>query len=380
VRRGIEMRQLVAFVLVILLLGAVAVPAAARSPTATGELLSGMVTEEVEAGVFRVIDDGYREVSHPDEGLWGDDAVMVTGTGDVWRITPPRRLFRLGQEELWDYDPGLVDIGKVRTEAGPDGRLWTIALRSVRVFDGTSWRRPSESHDIGGDFEAIAVGDDGTVWLLAQDSLVRWPPDGEPQFEGWTDVFEGWVFLVPPAVTGDGEAWLMGTDEGGGDIEVFMRFDGTDWQVIAAPAGVDLMPTLGSSFDVGPDGVLWTTGDAGPLHRSLARLDDDGWTIFSAADGVEPWGEQPMRWFPTDVVRVAPDENVWVNATDETTHTCDGLARFDGETWQPFLSGRCISDLDFAPDGSVWVVAREPHPAAEVDTYVITPEAVAAKG
>lgn len=68
-----------------------------------------------------------------------------------------------------------------------------------------------------------------------------------------------------------------------------------------------------------------------------------------------------------------------MNATDDATHRCDGLARFDGESWDPFLAGRCIWDLDLAPDGSVWVVASAPGFASEIDTYVITPEAVAAQ-
>jgi hypothetical protein len=83
-----------------------------------------------------------------------------------------------------------------------------------------------------------------------------------------------------------------------------------------------------------------------------------------------------MGWWGTDIVSVAPDGSAWVNATDESRRTCDGLARFDGESWNPFLAGRCIWDIDFAPDGSVWVVASAPDFASEVDTYVVTPEAV----
>jgi hypothetical protein len=49
----------------------------------------------------------------------------------------------------------------------------------------------------------------------------------------------------------------------------------------------------------------------------------------------------------------------------------DGIARFDGSTWQYFLSGHRVSDWDIAPDGSVWL-------RADHGLYVITPEAVAA--
>ena len=44
---------------------------------------------------------------------------------------------------------------------------------------------------------------------------------------------------------------------------------------------------LGAVFDVGPDGTLWTMADTSVHpHRSLARLDDAGWTVFTEADGV----------------------------------------------------------------------------------------------
>ncbi len=352
---------------------------ASPSPMTTEELLSGMVTEEVEPGVFRVVNDGYRDVSHPDEANWMDDAVIVGATGDVWRITPPRRLFKLGQEPEWDYDPGLVDIGQAKTDAGPDGRLWTLVSRGLRVFEGGTWNNPGE-YGFNVDLETLAVQDDGTAWFLGRDSLGKdylgWvPPGGEPDGSGGTDVYDGSIVPWALVVSSDGAAWLMGRREGSLDTDAFLRFDGTAWEVFPAPEGIEL--GLGSPFDVGPGGALWTAGDALGRHESLARLDDEGWTIFTEADGVEPWGQQPLGYVPTDLVKIAPDGSAWVNATDAVTPTCDGLARFDGETWTSFLSGRCVSDLDFAPDGSLWVVVREPDFTSEVDTYVITPEAAA---
>ena len=346
------------------------------SPMTTEELLSGMVTEEVEPGVFRVVNDGYRDVSHPDEANWMDDAVIVGATGDVWRITPPRRLFKLGQESEWDYDPGLVDIGQAKTDAGPDGRLWTLVSRGLRVFEGGTWNNPGE-YGFNVDLETLAVQDDGTVWFLGRDSLGKdylgWvPPGGEPDGSGGADVYDGSVVPWALVASSDGAAWLMGRREGSLDTDVFLRFDGTTWEVFPAPEGIKL--GMGSPFDVGPGGALWTAGDAYGPHESLARLDDEGWTIFTEADGVEPWGR---AWLHPQGPR--QDRSRWqcVGERHDRTSTCDGLARFDGETWTSFLSGRCVSDLDFAPDGSLWVVAREPDFTSEVDTYVITPEAAA---
>ena len=93
------------------------------------------------------------------------------------------------------------------------------------------------------------------------------------------------------------------------------------------------------------------------------------------------------------MLRVAPDGSAWVNAAVPVSDSaeevvCDGLGRYDGEGWSSYLSGRCVWDYDFAPDGSLWVVAKDgTGPSTEdeqaglaVHTYVITPEAVAAAG
>jgi hypothetical protein len=377
------MRRLTTLFLVIPLLGVAAIPVTAQPPTTTDELLAGMVTEEVEPGVLRIVNDGYRDLAHPDEDVWREDAVIVGAAGDVWRITPPRHLFRLGQEPEWDYEPGLVDIGQANTEASLDGRLWTLALRGLRVFDGETWTQDEYHYSgdggveyyIGGDWEAIEMQDDGTVWLLDDEFLAALRPGREPDDSAWADVYDGWVLPTRLSVTDDGEAWLAAISDADDGSWAFLRFDGTDWQVVLGPDGVSWV----SSFDVGPHGPLWTAGDSVRPHRNLARHDDAGWTIFTEANGVRPWGGQQADWWDiVDTIEVAPDGSVWVNATGGPADTCDGLARFDGETWTSYLTGRCISDLDFAPDGSVWLVAREPEGVSEVNTYVITPEAVAA--
>ena len=79
------MRRLVTFFLTIPLLGALVAPTAAQPPTTTEELLAGMVTEEVEPGVYRVLSDG----TDNDMGLgaryWNASAQVVAGQdGSVW--------------------------------------------------------------------------------------------------------------------------------------------------------------------------------------------------------------------------------------------------------------------------------------------------------
>ena len=67
---GLLRLLIAAMVALALVLTLGATPAAAQSSTTTEELLSGMVTEEVELGVFRVVNDGVRDLGAL-RGTWG---------------------------------------------------------------------------------------------------------------------------------------------------------------------------------------------------------------------------------------------------------------------------------------------------------------------
>ena len=253
-----------------------------------------------------------------------------------------------------------------------------------------------EELGLDGGVAALEAQADGTLWLLGEGGgLVSVSPDGIVEATSWRDVYDGQVGGL--VVTPEGDAWLMGTPEVGlNPVEVFLHFDGDDWEIVPVPdealrarvrvvPAPDDVPWGGSDemFDVGPDGTLWTVGDAHPSHQHLARYDGSGWTIFGDADGVRPWGSQRVGVWnsPIETVRVAPDKSAWVNATGPGEWGCGGLGRFDGESWASYLRGLCIAYYDIAPDGAVWVVASEPpvSQGTETETYVITPEAVAAE-
>ncbi len=379
------------------------------APMTTEALLSTMVTEEVEPGVLRVINDGFRDLTTPTDPMRrftagaaradylypGLRAVIVGDAGNVWRtaacVAPAPessclRLYRVGQEGAWDVDPVPVSFWTGQIDAGPDGRLWALAQNGPRVFEDGAWE-PAR-YQVDGDFDAITVQADGRVWLKSDE--LCWTDETSAGCTRWPAVFDGGDYgLAGPVVTDDGIVWLTALADEDGSVS-FLRFDGTAWQVLPAPADYPGDPTplthpVGMTRD---GGTVWTAGDPFVRHQSLTRLDEQGWTTFTAADGVGTWGGQRGEWnAPNDMLRVAPDGSAWVNATIATAsvtdpstvtggRTCDGLARFDGETWQPFLAGSCISDLDFAPDGSAWVVALD-RQSGEVSTYVITPEDVA---
>ena len=350
---------------------------ASPSHMTTDELLSSMVAEEVEPGVFRIVNDGYRDLWHPDMGsdpVRSPDVVNVGGFGAVWRITPDHRFFRLGEEATWGFepdvmdtsDPDVTDMSPFHIEVGPDGRPWTVTNdEDLLVFDGEAWTDGGMCCDPW----AVTFGGDGTMWALGDEGLMWTLPGGGWGSSEWADFYYGEIIEL--VATDDGEAWLLGIAFLG-DVAVpsFLHFDGSAWHIVPAPDGA--YPIL--TFDVGPDGTVWAGADTSVPHRSLARLDGSGWTIFTGADGVPAWGHWQQMGPPSPVaeLEVAPDGSAWVNAAG-----CDGLARFDGQTSTPYLAGRCISDFDIAPDGSVWAVARSQDGSAGVDTYVIRPEAVA---
>jgi len=348
------------------------------SPVTTEELLSGMVTEEVEPGVFRVVNDGVRDLTYP-LGGWGYSGFMVdvTPDGSVWMSVDEgdHDLFRLGEEPVFE-DPWTHLRSR---EVAPDGSLWAIGIGGVPddrsgifSFDGDGWTLRATTT---GDPHALAVGPDGTVWVLATD-LLRLEDDGSlTTIEAWSDVYGGDAKWLELAVTPDGDVWLVGTrgrsQEG---AERLLRFDGEGWAAIPGPIpGPEGWEPgfMGRGLDVGADGALWVKAS----RTSVARFDDPGWTTFTEADGVKPWGV-PDDVF-TDLLEVAADGSLWlIGSPTEEPEDCCGVSHYDGTTWTSYLVGSLIHDFAIAPDGSVWLGANDL--ASPLHTYVITPEAVAA--
>jgi streptogramin lyase len=232
---------------------------------------------------------------------------------------------------------------------------------------------------------ALAIGPDGTVWVMGDDwdkhcpdiedeachgtVLFRLEDDGSlTTIEDWSDVYDGEPERFQLAVSPDGNVWLVGALrhrlQG---AELLLRFDGEGWEAIPGPEGWD-PGTRGRYLDVGPDGALWVKARAA---GDLARFDDRGWATFTEADGVKRWDEKGSSF--TDLLEVAADGSVWLNGSP-TDEGC-GVTHYHGTTWTSYLAGSCIEDFAIAPDGSVWLGAAE---GSRLHVYVITPEAVAA--
>jgi len=392
-------------------------PLPARLPA----LLEGMVTEEVEPGVLRIVNDGVRDLTYPRGPDSGEYTVDVTPDGSVWLSGDDwrpaglvRTLFALGQE------PTFEDRGNL--EVAPDGSLWAIpGGYFILSLDGEGWTVRATQTDASGavgldgrsdgslNFETLAIGPDGTVWVAASDRdkycsdhgeddcvgtvLMRLEDDGSlTDIEGWADVYDGHVSPDELAVSPAGDVWLVGSNltpgrPWGAEVVALLRFDGEAWELVPGPEGLYNQPG-GRSLDIGPDGTLWMNASGinpdgtlwmnggRPDSGRLARFDDSGWTVFTEADGVEPWGGQ--GWIETDLLTVAPDGSVWMNGNGPDD--CNGVAHYDGTTWTSYLCGSYVDDLAIAPDGSVWLRAHVASgvPTEDVHyTYVIRPETAA---
>lgn len=360
------------------------------SPMTTEDLLSSMVTEEVERGVYRVLDDGVRDLTSVDA------SDIVAGYDGGIRLLWEDGFLRLGVDRFQQWPEGVTPVGYI-LEVAPDGTMWVIPRLDVdyptmrqgtgfRTTDGEAWTaQPCPDECLG-----VMVAPDGSVWASWGPTVGRLGPSGWEPVTGLTDPPWKWGLRLFPTEAGDLYAW---------DIDWFdplYRYEDGRWELVAD-----------SHFfvDVGWDGTVWRDGgeatfltDEGvvplPLRGAeLTRLRDGEWEGWSAAHL-----PQIRYGFGHDhQFEAAPDGSVWFSlwrsadgsdprlggprrwaertaAVRGGRMVCDGLARFDGEGLDQFLPGQCIK-MDIAADGSAWVLSDVEEGKA---LYVITPEAVMA--
>jgi hypothetical protein len=336
--------------------GAPAAVTESPAPTTTEELLSRMVTEEVEPGVFRILDDGagHDLVAEPPGGL------TVAPDGSVWLLralapggvfgwaTRVNALMELGVEgahELAQVLPDGADAARVELAVDADGVVWIDAAGDLVAFDGSQFTH-----------EAAPAGIDG---------LARWLPEGVAR------LIDGeWVLLDEPNrggfAAGGGTAWSAPALVTRG--HAISRYDGRTWEAMELPAKVSSGDP--GEFDsgpmaVGPDGTVWVYLDAGSnsiFEPYLARYSDDSWHVYGADSGV------PILEWHTYASHMAVDGDgrVWIapgNGDGWPAYLNDvlgaadrpvGVLAFDGERWTRFLDGIQVNGVAVAADGMVF--------------------------
>jgi hypothetical protein len=226
----------------------------ADDTTTTADLLPGMdlVTEEVEPGVYRVVNDGVRDLvrlaDRKKDFLRGilDGNVVAGLDGSVWWFDRDG-FFRLGQDagHRWpkglseNFRPGTGDI-----EVGPDGTLWLTGTfgvpgKNARIdissYDGQAWSNRWRGASGKRSAWGVEVQQDGTVsmawWTQKGDDLTGPVRAARLGDDGW-DVLPGsaepgdaaHVGDVIVAAGGGSDVWLMGVPTG-----PLLRHDGEGW-------------------------------------------------------------------------------------------------------------------------------------------------------
>ena len=178
-------RTMARTIAVVVLLAAGATSAAAQgggatagsSPgaTTTDDLLARLVTEEVEPGVLRIVNDGHRDLSRPVVGDEDDvDAsafrsnLAAGDDGSVW-IFGPDEFFRLGEPGSYATDEATPAFLGRHVEVTPDGLVWALDEQAgtLRAFGEGAWAVRAEGVT---DFD---VAPDGTVWASGSAGLRR---------------------------------------------------------------------------------------------------------------------------------------------------------------------------------------------------------------
>lgn len=363
-----------------------------------------LVTEEAEPGVFRVRNDGHRDLtvtltpeperrSNPEDARRAATNLIAGLDGSVW-VFGPDESYRVGQPQSYPVTDDAPGFPWQKAEVDPAGRLWTVVdsdaeaaeLGTLRSFDGEAWTTEREN------VVAFDLEQDGTVWVNADDRFIRLRDGWQtPQFA--RDVSDFWMSPV-----------MHGTEVPGDEIEVLVESHESclecgltvwllqeDGDTHGGPAG--MLPAQLERVDMGDQGDHWIyqrldVPRAGPgATDTVAPSDTIDYLVHVTGPTFmvyrQPDGVPVMGWSPGQVFRAGPDGSVWL--TPQAASGCDGLAKFDGEAWVRYLSGRCVYGFDIATDGTVWVQAgdvpyqetlEEPEPFP-VDTFVIRPEAAA---
>ncbi len=277
---------------------------------------SGLDLEIVERRVLPVSE---REIQ--DAIVWAQDPapgsmVSIPSTVRVWIYADPPpddssgRVIH-GTWESFGLEHGLPSLCVTAIDIAVDGAVWVGCSRgiAVRPAGQTTWRTFSGEADI---IDIMAAGEDA-AWALqfASEGVRTVSKYGSGGTEGHCPVDDS---AAPRAVC---------------------HFDDGSWRILSASS---------EELAVTTDGALWRSGE----ETGLERYADGTWTLHSRPFWMSPDDAPGIPAVGTELLWSGPDGSLWARVDE-------GLARYDGRTWEHHRVDPRVTDLAFTTDGRLWV-------------------------
>ncbi len=257
-------------------------------------------------GVFELNDTGWDLiVSDTGVGLSLTDLAADSG-GGIWVASPDQPLRRItgdGVVEMEIVSPWIA--------AAPDGTVWAVDYGPTSRFELVGYSEGSWRHIEGAEMvHDLAVGPDGTVWILSGNHLGRVSDDVVELLD--VERPEGSLDAI--AVAPDGAVWLVVTAaeevvdrEGVSDsLNYFVRYDGISSATIEVPFAEV------SDLAMHPDGTLWASSS---LH-GVFFFDGERWTRFGPDDGMPADGVSSLEVAPDGTIYATTGGVVRINLAD----------------------------------------------------------------
>lgn len=152
-----------------------------------------------------------------------------------------------GQGILWDKQPGLV----IDISGNNKGALWALGLQRVDEsgykvfrFSGSDWTRDYNAPS----GRRVAVGPEGELWIVDDRRNIYRYAGGSAQMLGQANDI---------AVGADGSVWIVGVPEVAGGFRIY-KWNDSGWTNVAGG---------GVRIAVERDGTPWIVNDAGQIYR-----------------------------------------------------------------------------------------------------------------
>lgn len=273
-----------------------------------------------DGGAYMVGKDGFlylREATRPDWVRVGEmEAVAVVAVGpqdSPWLAREDgsvlaSRLFDTEEDEQSDARRTVGDAGAERTRELQERRARSVSTAAVTST------APLEFVKVAGRAEQVAIGADGTVFIIAPDGQVlRWSSANRVFIR-----FPGRLSHI--AVDPEGNPWGLN----GGRI---YRFDGKQWLTV---------PGSASDIAIGYDGTVMTVDADGAVYRYDPLFDRFKRTSIDVRG---------------DRIAVDPDGGPWLITQEGVIYRCEGIGCV-----RTTLNG---VDIGIGPDGSVFMVSAD---------------------